>query len=103
MSLFLTAALSIAPVAVKIVPEPSSLIVAVPVTAVPPVGVAVRVKVSPLSGVVSLVMGVRTSSPVVSTTASQVIIKDAGISDPSSATIERVLHASASHSLYHYR
>ena len=65
MSLFLAVTLSIPPVAVKIVPVPSSLIVAVPVTAVPPVGVAVKVNVSPLSGVASLAICVRTSSPVV--------------------------------------
>ena len=64
-SSFLGVALSIAPVAVKIVPVPSSRMVPVPTAAIPPVGVAVRVKVSPLSCVVSLVIGVRTNRPVV--------------------------------------
>ena len=45
---------------------PSSLIVAVPTTFVPPVGVAVSVNVSPLSGTVSSTIGVRTSRLVVS-------------------------------------
>ena len=47
------------------VPEPSSMMVAIPVTAVnpdPAAGVAVRLNVSALSGVVSLAMAVRTNS-----------------------------------------
>ena len=46
------------------VPVPSSLIVAVPVAATPPVGVAVSVKFSLLSAMLSLVMVVRTSAVV---------------------------------------
>ena len=48
----------------KIVPVPWSLMVAVPTTAVPPVGVAVSVRVSPLSLIVSSITGVRTSKVV---------------------------------------
>ena len=61
-SSLLVAALSTAPVVLlKMVPPPWSLMVAVPTTAVPPVGVAVRVKVSPLSCRLSSMIGVRTS------------------------------------------
>ena len=43
------------------VPEPSSMMVAKPVTADPVTGVAVRLNVSALSGVVSLAIAVRTN------------------------------------------
>ena len=53
---------------VNCVPEPSSKIVAVPVTATPVAGVAVKVNVWPLSATVSFTIAVRTSNlPVLST------------------------------------
>ena len=76
-SSFLTAVGSSAPVAVKIVPVPSSKIVPVPTAAIPPVGVTVKVNVSPLSGMVSLVIGVRTSNPVVVPVPVNVLLKAA--------------------------
>jgi hypothetical protein len=49
------------PIGLKIVPAPWSLMVAVPTTALRPLGVAVSVRVSPLSLRVSSTTGVRTS------------------------------------------
>ncbi len=63
-SSFFVAVVSVVPSVLKMSPVPSSLMVAVPVAAVPPVGVAVSVKVSPLSGVVSFTIVVRTSNAV---------------------------------------
>ena len=63
-SSFFVAVVSVVPSGLKMSPVPSSLMVAVPVTAVPPVGVAVSVKVSPVSGVPSFTIVVRTSSAV---------------------------------------
>ena len=64
MSSVLVAVVFGVPIGLKIVPVPWSLMVAVPTTAVPPVGVAVSVRVSPLSLTVSSITGVRTSKVV---------------------------------------
>ena len=61
-------------------PEPSSLMVAVPVAPVVPVLVAVKVKVSPLSGVASGVIALRTNkAPLMPEASSGICTKSPGV------------------------